>query len=86
MKDELRDLRDWLPYSPEAHVQITVVHDTITGSYLHRSMVTGTARFDVRRALAREEGIRWIRGHHDEQSAEGQALLAAHALARDVAA
>jgi hypothetical protein len=32
------------------------------------------------------EGVEWIRGHHDEQSEEGIALLSACALARGVAA
>jgi hypothetical protein len=29
---------------------------------------------------ASEEGVRWIRGHHERDSAEGQALLAAAML------
>jgi hypothetical protein len=81
----LNDLRDWLPYSPKSRVQLTVVEDTLTGPYLQHSEVTGTARPETRRHFARGEGIWWIRGHHAEDSAEGQALLAAYALDRSVA-
>lgn len=85
--DELRDLRDWLPYSPKSRAALTVAYASVTGgSYLERSEVTGTARPEVRRFFASGEGIWWIRGHHDEDSAEGQALLAADALDRSVAA
>ena len=34
----------------------------------------------------KDEGVRWIRGHHTEQSEIGKALLAAYALSQSVAA
>jgi hypothetical protein len=30
--------------------------------------------------VVRTEGVRWIRGHHDENSSEGRALLATYLL------
>jgi hypothetical protein len=33
-----------------------------------------------------EEGVRWVRGHYNENSEVGQALLAAYALSRSLVA
>lgn len=78
------DLRDFLPYSPESRAALTCVqHAGPRGRgdvYLRQVDMQGTARPHERRAFAEGEGVWWIRGHHDEQSPEGQALLAAYAL------
>jgi len=83
MGDELRDLRDWLPYSPEACVEVTFV---MADGILRCDEVPGTANDANRRGFAKGEGVWWIRGHHDEDSVEGKALLAAYALDRSLAA
>ena len=96
MADELRDLRDWLPYSPRAKVEITYVEayveeavsyqpDRPRSTRLVQAVMEGTARPNERRHFAAGEGIWWIRGHHDETDRDGQALLAAWALDRSAA-
>jgi hypothetical protein len=78
----------WLPYHPASRVALTYVTSTNDGAvtpasvYLTQAEMTGTARPEERRTFAQGEGIWWIRGHHDETSVEGQALLAAYALDR----
>lgn len=87
----MRDLRDWLPYSPESFVDLTYVEEAVPYTdqpdrprhlRLVHSVMRGTARSDERRAFADGEGVWWIRGHHDETSPDGQALMAAWALER----
>lgn len=58
--------------------------------FFDRTIDIGASWFTVEglgHSLAAEvEGVVWIRGHHLENSDEGQALLAAYALARGHAA
>ncbi len=75
-------LDDWLPYHPKSRVAMTCVRLDGAPARLKQIELPGTARPDERRAIAEGEGIWWVRGHVDEDSPEGQALLAAHALSR----
>lgn len=77
-------LDDWLPYHPRSRVALTYVGGTTSRGrhYLIQVEMQGTARPEERRHFAEGEGIWWVRGHVDDDSPEGQALLAAYALDR----
>jgi len=68
---------------------ITYAYWSVTGPPPHQLWRTwvihvGATRLTIDRTMPtvalKDEGVVWIRGHHDEHSAEGVALLAAHAL------
>ena len=74
----------WLPYHPATRVSLTYVVNSSSKPHLSQVEMQGTARTDEYEGMnwmrGEGEGIWWIRGHHDENSPEGQALLAAYAL------
>jgi hypothetical protein len=69
---------DFLPHDATQAVEITYVERR--GKRLVLGKVTGSSSLETRRIVARYEGVKWIRGHHDETTPAGQALLAAAAL------
>ncbi len=74
-------LRDWLPYHPNRRVPITeVLYTPGENPVLVHASIAGTANEHSRVAIAADEGVQWIRGHHAEDSPGGKALLAAYAL------
>ena len=62
---------------------VTIIH---RGKMHHGNWYRGTVRHNISHGLIQanvqrsDEGITWIRGHHDRRSAEAKALLAAYAL------
>ena len=64
---------------------ITIAHAS-TPAWLEQTRVKGPWNASAARAFADGEGVWWIRGHYDESTPEGGALLASYALSRSIAA
>lgn len=70
------------PISRDETIAVTIAHI----GYVERTHICGMNNGPTRKAWAEREGIVWLRGHHADDSVEAQALLAAYALYRSVAA